>query len=63
MVPESAHYKCIGHVARKSGESPVSEEYCCVMEKYLVPAKPEWAWNTRGFSTEKDRILFGFHIS
>ena len=58
MVPESAHYKCIGHVARISGESPVAEDYCCVKEKYLVPAKAEWAWNAKGLSTEKDMILY-----
>ena len=56
MVPKSAHFKCIGHVARKTGESPVAEEYCCVREKYLVPAKAEWAWNNKGLTMEKATV-------
>ena len=30
MVPESDDYKCIGYVARKNGEDPIKEAYCCV---------------------------------
>ena len=39
MIPDSSDYKCIGHVARARGESPILEEYCCVRTKYLVQAR------------------------
>ena len=39
MIPDSPDYKCIGHVARVRGESPVLQEYCCVRKKYLVQAR------------------------
>ena len=56
MIPDSADYKCIGHVARAKGEAPVLEEYCCVKTKYLVKAKPEWIWNTKGGDRNKATV-------
>ena len=53
MVPENPSHKCIGHLARKTGESPNAAEYCCVGKKYLIPARAVWAWNTQGISGEK----------
>ena len=56
MVPKSPDYKCIGDVARKSGEAPVAKEYCCVAKKYLVQAKPSWTWNTKGLPHAKGTV-------